>query len=189
MTRTMAAVLAALAWVVPARAAPITYTVDPAHTYVEAEVLHFRTSIVRTRIQARSGSITIDPSARTGSAVIALNVDTLYTGAPSLDARLKGASGFDIQSYPDATFNATKFTFDGDQVATISGDLTLKGVTNPVTLTATHYNCYFVPLFGGPRCGGSFEATIRRSAWGITDSVPFVSDDTKLKIEIEATKD
>jgi polyisoprenoid-binding protein YceI len=170
-------------------AAPTTYTVDPDHTYVEAELVHFKTSVVRTRIQAKSGSVTTDPQAKTGSAVIALNLDTLSTGASKLDARLKGANDFDVESYPNATFNASRFTFDGDKVTAIEGELTLKGQTNPVTLTAIRYNCYYFPTFGGSRCGGSFEATIQRSAWGINDSIPFVGDETKLKIEIEAVKD
>jgi polyisoprenoid-binding protein YceI len=189
MIRMTLGVLASLPWSAVVFAAPVTYTVDPAHTYVEAEVVHFRTSTVRTRIQAKSGSVTIDAAAKTGSAVIALNLDTLATGAPALDARLKGDSDFDVRAFPDATFNATRFTFDGDHVTTIAGDLLLKGRSNPVTLTATRYNCYFLPTMGGSRCGGSFEATIRRSAWGLDDSIPFVTDETKLKIEIEAIKD
>jgi len=170
-------------------AAPTTYTVDPTHTSVTAESRHFGTSTVRSHFEAKSGSVTIDPDAKTGSATIDIDIASVMTGVPKLDAHLKSDSFFDAASYPDATFTGTTFTFDGDKVTSISGDLTMHGKTNPVTLTSTNYNCYLSPNFKKQVCGGDFETTVSRKLWDIKYLIPFVSDETKLKIEIEAVKD
>jgi polyisoprenoid-binding protein YceI len=170
-------------------AAPSTYTIDPTHTSITAESRHFGTSTVRSHFQAKSGSITIDPAAQTGSATIAIDVTSVLTGVPKLDAHLKSDAFFDAATYPDATFTGTRFTFDGDKVTQITGDLTMHGKTAPVTLTSTNYNCYLNPNFRKQDCGGDFDVTIQRSTWDIKYLIPFVSDETKLHIAIEATKD
>jgi len=169
-------------------AEPVTYTVDPTHTSVTAESRHFGTSTVRSHFEAKSGSITIDPATKTGSATIDIDVASVMTGVPKLDAHLKSDAFFDAASYPDATFNGTTFTFDGDKVTAITGDLTMRGKTNPVTLTSTNYNCYLSPNFKKQVCGGDFEVTISRNLWDIKYLIPFVSDETRLKIQIEAVK-
>ncbi len=180
--------LAALA-ATPAVAAPVTYTIDPNHTSVTAESRHFGTSTVRSHFDAKSGTVTIDPAAKTGSATIDIDIASVETGVPKLDTHLKSTDFFDANSDPDATFTGRQFTFDGDKVASITGDLTMHGKTNPVTLTATNYNCYVSPMSKKSVCGGSFETTIQRSLWDIRFLIPFVSDETKLKVEIEAIKD
>ena len=172
-----------------ASAAPTTYTIDPTHTSITAESRHFGTSTVRSHFQAKSGSITIDPAAQTGSATIAIDIASVQTGVTKLDDHLKSASFFDAATYPDATFTGSKFTFDGDKLTQITGDLTMHGKTAPVTLTSTNYNCYLNPNFKKQDCGGDFDVTIQRSTWDIKYLVPFVSDETKLHIAIEATKD
>jgi polyisoprenoid-binding protein YceI len=187
ITLSLAAVLASVATL--ASAAPTTYTVEPTHTSVTSESRHFGTSTVRSHFLVKSGSITIDPAAKTGSAVIDIDITSVDTGVPKLDAHLKSNSFFDAATYPDATFTGKTFTFDGEKVTSISGDLTLHGQTNPVTLTATNYNCYFSPGFKKQACGGSFETTIQRSVFNVQYLVPLVSDETKLKIEIEALKE
>jgi polyisoprenoid-binding protein YceI len=169
-------------------AAPTTYLVDPSHSSVTAESRHFGTSTVRSHFGVKSGSITIDPAAQTGTATIDIDMSSIDTGVPKLDAHLKSDTFFDAADYPDGTFTATKFVFDGDKVAQLVGDLTLRGKTGPVTLTATNYNCYLSPNFKKQVCGGDFETTIQRTGWDVKYLVPFVSDETKLKIEIEAVK-
>ncbi|MEO8937498.1 MAG: YceI family protein [Burkholderiaceae bacterium] len=175
--------------VTPTSAASVGYTVDPTHTSVTAESRHFGTSTVRSHFQAKSGTVTIDPAAKTGSATIAIDVGSVETGVGKLDTHIKSDAFFDAASYPDATFKSTAFTFDGDKVAQIAGDLTMHGKTNPITLKSTNYNCYLNPNFKKQVCGGSFETTIQRTQWDVKYLVPFVSDETKLYVEIEAVKD
>ena len=187
-TPSLAPLAAALLTTTAAVAEPTSYTVEPTHTSVTAESRHFGTSTMRTHFSVKGGSITIDPAAKTGSATIDIDVASAETGVAKLDTHLKSADFFDAQTYPDATFTAKQFTFNGDKVASISGDLTMKGHTNPVTLTATNYNCYMSPGFKKQACGGSFEATIQRSLWDVKYVIPFVPDETKLLVEVEALK-
>ena len=172
-----------------AHAAPSTYLVDPDHTSVTAETRHFGTSTVRTRFGVKSGTVTIDPAAKTGSATITIDMASAQSGVAKLDTALKGDRFFDAGGYPDGTFTATKFVFDGDKVTQIVGDLTLRGKSGPVTLTGTNYNCYLSPSFKKQVCGGDFETSIQRSQWEIKYGVPFVADETKLRIQIEAVKE
>ena len=169
-------------------AEPVTYTVDPTHTSVTAESRHFGTSTVRSRFSPKSGEITIDPAAKTGKATITIDVGSVMTGVPKLDAHLKTDQFFDAANYPDANLVATRFDFDGDKVVQITGELTMHGKTNPITLKSTNYNCYMSPGFKKQVCGGDFETTIKRQDWDIKYLIPFVSDETKLVVQIEATR-
>ncbi len=182
-----AAALALSAFAV--HAAPTTYMIDPNHASVTSESRHFGTSTVRTRFPVKSGTVTIDPAAKTGSARITIDVAGLATGLPKLDAHLKTDAFFDAGNYPEATFVGKTVTFDGDKVVSIAGDLTMRGKTNPITLTSTNYNCYMSPNLKKQVCGGDFETTVQRNQWDVKFLIPLVSDDTKLLVQIEATKD
>lgn len=172
-----------------AHAEPASYTIDPTHTSVVFEVRHFGTSTVRARFNVKSGTITIDPAAKSGKADIVIDSASVSSGVPDLDRILKDANYFNVGTYPDATFAATDFRFDGDRVMEVSGDLTIIGTTRPVTLAAIHYHCYQSPIFKKQVCGGDFETRIKRSAWNLNAFIPFVSDETRLLIQIEATRD
>jgi polyisoprenoid-binding protein YceI len=172
-----------------ALAEPVSYAIDPTHTDVVSESRHFGTSTTRSRFAAKSGTVTIDTAAKTGKANITIDMTSITTGVPKLDDHLKGISFFDAAGYPEASFVSTAFTFDGDKVSQITGDLTMHGKTGPVTLKATNYNCYMSPAFKKQVCGGDFEATIQRSQWDVKFLIPLVSDETKLFVQIEAVKE
>ena len=187
--RTFALSTLALVATSSALAEPTSYTIDPTHASVTAASRHFGTSTVRTRFAVKSGAITLDPASKSGKATITIDMTSILTGVTKLDEHLKSLSFFDAAGYPDATFVATGFTFDGDKVARIDGDLTMHGKTGTVALTSSNYNCYTSPVFKKQVCGGDFEATIQRSQWDVKYLIPFVSDETKLAVQIEATKD
>jgi polyisoprenoid-binding protein YceI len=79
--------------------------------------------------------------------------------------------------------------FDGERVKSVRGEFTLKGVSQPLTLTATRFDCYLNPLFKREVCGGDFEAKLLRSTFGMTHSLPLVADEILLKIQVEAIRD
>jgi polyisoprenoid-binding protein YceI len=81
-----------------------------------------------------------------------------------------------------------KFSFDGDKVSAVSGTLTLLGKTQPITLNATNFNCYDNPMLKREVCGGDFEATLQRSAFGMSYGLPGIPDSVKLVIQIEAVR-
>ncbi len=170
-----------------ARAAPQTYQLDPTHSFVTWEVLHFGTSTIRGRLGPLNGQVTLDREARQGRVQTVIELAQQSTGLPVLDARLKEADMLDLQAHPQAFFVAERFEFDAQgQVSAVRGEFTLRGQGQPLTLTAQRFRCYTSPLFRREVCGGDFEGEFKRSAYGITHSLPFVADAVRLKLQVEA---
>jgi polyisoprenoid-binding protein YceI len=189
MHRFVAVVLALLA-AAAARAEPITYKLDPTHTWTTWEVRHFGTSTYRGRFDKKEGTVTIDRAARTGKVQLTIDLTSVDTGVDHLNHHLQEADFFDSEKYPTATFVGEDFRFDGDSVSQVSGQLTLKGRTRPVTLKASGFNCYQNPMLKREACGGDFSATIDRSDWGISFGGPFpVGNEVRLLIEVEAIRE
>ena len=191
MTRTViASVVAAatLAAVGVAHAAPATYAIDPTHTFVTFEAKHFGTSTNRGRFDKKSGTVTLDKVAKTGSVDLTLDMASINTGTANFDGHLKGKDFFNAEAFPKATFKSSRFIFDGDKVSAVVGDLTLLGKTQTVTLSANHFGCYDNPMLKREVCGGDFETTIQREKFGMTYGLPFIPNDVKLVIQVEAVK-
>jgi polyisoprenoid-binding protein YceI len=171
-----------------AQAESVTYSVEPTHTYVTFEVRHFATSTNRGRFDKKEGSITIDRAAKTGKAEVVIDMTSISTGLALFDKHLKGENFFNATEFPTATFASDKFTFDGDKVTEVAGTLTLLGKTKPVTLKATHYNCYESPFLKREVCGGDFETTIQRTDYGMNYGWPVIPAEIRLLIQVEAVK-
>jgi polyisoprenoid-binding protein YceI len=172
-----------------AHAEPATYAIDPTHTFVTWEALHFGTSTLRGRFDKKSGSVTIDRAAKTGRVEVTIDTTSISTGTAPFDGHLKSKDFFNVAEHPSATFVGDKFSFNGDKVAEVAGTLTLMGKSNPVVLKASNFNCYNHPMLKREVCGGDFETTLVRSQYGITYALPAVSpDNVKLMIQIEAAK-
>jgi len=171
-----------------AQAESVTYAVEPMHTYVTFEVRHFGTSTNRGRFDKKEGSITLDRVAKTGHADITIDTASISSGLPLFDGHLRGDNFLRVKDFPTARFVGDKFSFDGDKVSAVSGTLTLLGKAQPITLNATHFNCYDSPMLKREVCGGDFEATLQRSAYGMTYGLPGIPDSVKLVIQIEAVR-
>jgi polyisoprenoid-binding protein YceI len=165
-----------------------TYKVEPTHTFVTFEAKHFGTSTNRGRFDKTSGQITLDTAAKTGRAEITVDMGSINTGTARFDGHLKSKDFFNTEQFATANFVGDKFEFDGSKVKSVAGQLTLLGKTMPVTLTASHYNCYDHPFFKAQACGGDFETTIQRSQWGMAYGLPGIPDSVKLVIQVEAIK-
>lgn len=173
----------------PARAEPVRYVVEPHHTFVNFEVMHFRTSTVRARFDRIEGFVVLDRSARTGRAEIDIDTASVSSGIAEFDAHLRNADFLDTTRSPKARFVGTDFSFEGDRVTAVAGNLTLLGKTVPVTLKASNFNCYDSPISKARVCGGDFETTIQRSRWGMNWGIDLgVPDSVRLLIQIEAVQ-
>jgi polyisoprenoid-binding protein YceI len=170
-----------------ASAQPATYAVDPMHTFVTFEARHFGTSTNRGRFDKKEGTVTLDKAAKTGRAEITVETGSISTGTAQFDNHLKSAF-FNSANFPSAKFVGDKFTFDGDKVSAVEGQLTMLGKTQPVTFKATNFNCYENPMLKREICGGDFETNIARSSWGIDYGLPGIPDSVRLLIQIEAIK-
>lgn len=181
-----AALLAAAA---TAQAQSATYAIDPSHTFVTFEAKHFGTSTLRGRFDRKEGSVSLDRSAKAGKAEITIDMGSVSTGVGPLDGHLKSKDFFDAATTPSAKFVGDKFSFDAaGKVTAVAGSLTLAGKTQPVTLTATNFNCFDHPMLKREVCGGDFETTIARSQWGIVYGLPGIPDNIRLLVQIEAIK-
>ena len=190
MTRTLKTFVAALAAApLLAAAAPATYAIDPTHTSVFFEALHFGTSTNRGRFIKNSGTVVFDRAGKSGKVDLTLDMTGISTGVARFDGHLASADFFDVANHPTASFSGDKFVFDGDKVTAVEGMLTLRGKTHPVTLKAVRFGCYDNPMLKREVCGGDFETTIKRSLWGVNWGLQMgVADDTKLIIQVEAIK-
>jgi polyisoprenoid-binding protein YceI len=172
-----------------AHASPATYAIDPTHTFVNFEASHFGTSTLRGRFDKKEGSVTVDKVAKTGKAEITIDMNSVSTGVAPLDTHLKSNDFFDAAKFGTARFVGDKFSFDGKKVTAVAGTLTFLGKTQPLTLKAVRYNCYDNPLLKREVCGGDFETTLVRSAFGNSYGVDFgIPDKIRLLIQIEAIK-
>jgi polyisoprenoid-binding protein YceI len=180
----LAAALAAPA----AYATPVTYAIDPSHTFVTFEALHFGTSTNRGRFDKKQGSVVLDRVAKTGKVELTIETASVNTGVGPFDKHLIGPDFFETEIFPTATFVGDKFSFSGDKVTAVAGTLTLLGKSQPVTLKASNFNCYDHPRLKREVCGGDFETTIQRSQWGMGYGLPAIPDNVRLLIQVEAVR-
>ncbi len=185
----LAAAAAAALFASVAHAENATYAFDPAHTYVTFEIGHFGTSTNRGRFDKKEGTVQLDKAAKTGKVEATIDTTSINTGFEAFNKHLQSADLFDAAKYPAIKFVGDKFTFTGDKVSSISGNLTLLGKTQPVTLKANNFNCYQSPMLKREVCGGDFEASIDRTAFGMAYGIDWgFPKDVRLVIQVEAVK-
>lgn len=171
-----------------AHAAPVTYTLDNSHTYPYFTYNHLGFSNQTHRFTKTTGTITLDRAAKTGSADVTIDTQSVDTGHAVFNEHIKAADYFDVAKYPSITFKGTQVSFKGEQPASISGDITIKGVTRPITFDITQFNCAIHPMRRVDTCGANAVAKIKRSDFNMGKNAPFVSDDVTLTLAVEAYK-
>jgi polyisoprenoid-binding protein YceI len=165
------------------------YTVDPAHTYAHFTINHLGFSTMHGRFDKSSGKLTLDTAAKSGTVEIAIESGSVSTGFAKRDEHLKSPDFFNAAEFPSITYKGKAVKFKGDAPTSVEGELTLLGVTKPVTLTLTEFNCGTNPMSKKYECGAGAVAQIKRSDFGMKAFLPAVGDDIKLEFEIEAYKD
>ena len=165
-----------------------TYNVDSMHSMPSFTFKHLKLSSFRGRFEKTAGTVEFDPVRHSGSADIVINIDSVSTGAPMLDQFLKSAKFFDAARFPTATFKSTRFEFSGEQLISVSGDLSLHGITKPVVLGILYLSCREHPLLNVPSCGADASVTIKRSEFGLDAFIGNDSDEVKVEIAVEALK-
>ena len=171
-----------------ALAAPVTYQVDPAHTYPSFEADHFGgLSVWRGKFDSSSGNIVLDQDAGTGTVNITVDTSSIDFGHAKLNEHAKSAEMFDVQKYPTAVYKGTLTSFKNGVPTEARGELTLHGVTKPLNLTIDSFVCKVTPLSPKPRCGADAKGTINRADYGINygDKYGF-NMAVKLAIQVEA---
>ncbi|MEW6119583.1 MAG: YceI family protein [Pseudomonadota bacterium] len=182
----LASALAALA--AAAQAAPVTYVIDNSHTYPYFTYNHLGFSNQTHRFTKTTGSIVLDRAAKTGSADVTIDTKSVDTGHAVFNEHIQAADYFDTAKHPAITFKGTQIAFKGDQPASISGDITIKGVTRPITFDIGYFNCGIHLMRRVETCGANAVTKIKRSDFNMGKNAPFVSDDVTLTLAVEAYK-
>lgn len=177
-------------------AAPESYTMDPYHTFAHFEIDHNGLSYMRGLFTKNSGKFVIDRAAKTGSVELAVETTSISTGdndkgsrPRARDEHLRTADFFNVAEFPRMTFKSSGVKFAGDNPSEIAGNLTLLGVTKPVSMKVERFVCKDNPINKRPMCGGNATGTLKRSEFGMKYGLPNLGDDLKLFFSFEAYKD
>ena len=165
------------------------YAIDPTHTFVTFEISHFGATTNRARFDKKQGTVEFDRAAKTGKVDISIDVTSVNSGTPQFDKHLQSADLFDAAKHPTIKFVSDKFSFNGDNVSEVTGQLTLLGKTAPVTLKANQFTCYQSPMLKREVCGGDFETIIDRSVFGMNYGIEWgFPKNVRLLVQVEAVK-
>jgi polyisoprenoid-binding protein YceI len=171
-------------------AAPITYNVDPGHTYPSFEADHFGgLSVWRGKFTKSSGKISLDKDKGAGTVEITVDASSIDFGHAKLNEHAQSAEMFDVAKFPTAVYKGTLAKFKDGSPTEVDGELTLHGVTKPVTLTINQFKCILNPMIKKEVCGADASTTFNRSDFGISygDKYGF-KQEVKLQIQVEAIK-
>ena len=186
---TLAAALAfATVTAAPALAAPETFAVDSTHTFPRFSYNHLGYSIQMSRLDKATGTVTLDKAARTAAVDIVIDTKSVNTGSATFNEHIQGEDFLDTAKHPTATFKSTKVNFEGDKPTSIEGNLTLKGITKPVTLTVTSFHAMPHPMMKKDAIGANATTKVKRTDFNMGKNVPYVGDEVTIDIALEAVK-
>jgi polyisoprenoid-binding protein YceI len=187
-TRYAAVIGLATGLATPALAAPATYAIDPTHTFARFSYDHFGLSTQLSRFDKTSGTVVLDKAAKTASVDIVIDTTSVDTGYATFNEHIQAQDFLDTAQFPTATFKSTKVDFDGDKPTAIHGNLTIKGVTKPVTLTVTRYVNMPHPMLKKDAIGADATVVIKRSEFNAAKYAPAVGDDVTISVALEAVQ-
>ena len=188
-TRLTLAVAALATFSGAAFAAPETFVIDGAHTFPRFSYSHFGFSTQLSRFNKTSGKIVLDREAKTGSVDVVIDTTSVDTGFDVFNGHIQGEDFLSTEKFPSATFKSTKVRFEGDKPVAVEGDLTIKGVTKPVTLTLTSFILQPHPMLKKDAIGANATTRISRTEFGAGKYAPNVGDEVTIDLAVEAIKE
>jgi polyisoprenoid-binding protein YceI len=184
-----AIVVALAALATGAFAAPETFHVDPNHTAPRFEYSHFGYSNQVHRFNKTSGKVVLDREARSGTVEVVIDATSVNTGYALFNEHIQGEDFFDTAKYPAISFKSTAVKFKDERPVAVEGNLTIKGITRPVTLLVTSFQAMPHPILKKDAIGANAVAKIKRSEFNMGKYAPNVSDEVTLSIAVEAVKE
>ena len=168
-------------------AGPVAYELDPTHTYPSFEADHMGMSMWRGKFKKTSGKVTLDKAAGQGTLDVTVDMASIDFGLELMNKEARGAEFFDVKKYPKATFKGKLEGFTNGAPARAVGELTLHGVTKPITLTLNSFKCMPHPMLKRDWCGADAQATLDREAFGMPMGKEWgFKMDVGLRIQVEA---
>jgi len=174
----------------PVLAAPVTYEVDPAHTYPSFEADHMGgLSKWRGKFNKTTGTIVLDKEAKTGTVDLKIDTTSIDFGHDKMNDHAKSKDIFDVATYPTATYKGKLTDFNANGPTAVDGELTLHGVTKPVKLVINEFLCKQNPMTKKEVCGADATATFNRKDFGVSFGEQYgFKQEVKLQIQVEAGK-
>lgn len=181
-------IIATLLTVAATSAFAQTYQIEPNHTYPSFEADHLGISVWRGKFTKTSGKIILDRAGKTGTMEITIDADSIDFGHSKMNEHAKGKDMFNAVQFPAITYKGKSIRFDGDKPVAVEGDLTMLGVTKPVTLAINKFKCIEHPMLKREVCGADASGEFKRTDFGLNYGTPRFSPDVKLAIQVEALK-
>src|SRR5690554_1752625 len=186
MKKTLIAAAFASLFAGQALAAPQTYALDPTHTSPRFSYDHMGMSKQILRFNKTTGTVVLDKQAQQAHVDVTIDMTSIDTGFDMFDEHIQGSDFLDTAKFPTATFKSTKVVFEGDKPVSIEGELTIKGITKPVTLTVTSFFNGAHPMLNKDSIGANAGTVIKRSEFNAGKFAPGVGDEVTLDIALEA---
>jgi polyisoprenoid-binding protein YceI len=182
-----AAAASLLAFALPAAAEPVTYRIDPDHTFPSFEADHMGLSLWRGKFNRTEGTVVLDKAAGTGSVDVRIDVRSVDFGLEKMNEAAKADTLFDAAKYPQATYRGKFAAFADGKPREVVGEFTLRGVTRPLALKVLRFKCMPHPMLKREVCGADAEATFQRDEFGMAAGKEYGFDmAVTLRIQIEA---
>lgn len=170
-----------------ALAAPVSYTIDPTHTYPSFEADHMGVSFWRGKMNKNSGTVVLDKAAGTGKVEIEIDLASIDFGLPAMNAWAIGKDFFNVEKSPRTIYKGSLDKFVDGSPTLVTGVLTLNGQTQPVNLTIHRFKCIPHPMLKRELCGADASGSFKRDAFGLTAGKDYgFSMDVGLRIQVEA---
>ena len=173
-----------------------SFTIDPLHTFPNFTINHLGFSTIHGRFDKTSGTLTVDEAKHSGSVDVVIDAASVDTGYIKRDDHLRSPDFLNAAEFPEITYKSTKVTIKGDPegeaTATVDGNLTISGVTKPVTLSVSRIHCGINPMDPKKqqyRCGFDAHAKIKRSDFGVKFALPAIGDEMNIDLGVEAVRD
>ncbi len=170
-----------------AGAAPLTYDIDPTHTYPSFEADHMGLSVWRGKLNRSSGHIVYDKASGSGSVEVQMDLASIDFGLDAMNAWARGDKFFNVDKNPSASFKGRFDGAAGGVPARVLGELTLNGRSRPVTLTIHQLKCLPHPMLKRDWCGADASGSFNREDFGLTAGKDWgFNMDVNLRIQVEA---
>ncbi|KQW90112.1 polyisoprenoid-binding protein [Massilia sp. Root418] len=170
-----------------ASAAPVTYDIDPHHTFPSFEADHMGVSFWRGKINKNSGKVVLDREAGQGTVDITMDLSSIDFGEDLLNKWAQGKDFFDVKKRGKTAHYTGKLNFANGEPTEVQGQLTMMGVTKPLTLKLNRFKCIPHPMLKRELCGADAAATFNREDFGLAAGKDYgFSMDVGLRIQVEA---
>jgi len=172
-----------------ALAAPVTYVLDPSHTYPSFEADHFGgVSVWRGKFDTSSGKVVFDEAAKSGTIDVTVDIASINFGNPKLNEHAKSPEIFDAAKFPTATYSGKFTKFEGDKPTEAEGTFTLHGVSKPLKLKINSFKCFNNPMSKKQVCGADASAPLDRADYGVNYGQAYgFKQEVKLQIQVEGS--